>query len=253
MGTIRNTKSRAYTVEQDHWLIKNFSNMTCSQCADLFNKTFNKNVSWKKLVQHCRRTLKLSGNKNHFFTEEQDNFLLDNYKRLDNPTLCKLFNKKFDKQITTSTLCNRVNKLGGKKDIYYTKEEIEWLKENYIKDETVAQTYEKYVKMFGNRKSKIGIESFCKKKLKVKKPNSHKFYKGQKHLNSYGRDRRKQYALANNISNMEDYVLTSDNKLIPKSIYTTMSFEKELHKGELTDLFIDIRLAKKQVERNGSL
>lgn len=238
MGKIRKSKSRKYTEEQDTWLKENFNKYSCVECCNKFNATFGTNVEWKKLVQHSQRFLGLTGYKDHFWTKEHKDFIKKYYENTNVDDLVKTFNKKFDKQITRGTLCVMANKLGLSKGRTYSKEEIEWLKNNYLNDETVNETYEKYKKIFGSKKTACGINSFCKKNGMLK-PN-HRFVKGHNKRNIH-RERRRKFEIENDIS-LDNQVLTRENIVIPKMVYTRMSWDKQLHLGELTEYFRDLHL-----------
>lgn len=133
-----------YTQEEKEWLRKNYPILKPKELTENFIKTFNHNTSVHTLVNYCSNRLKVRINKRRIshYTNEQKAWLKENYYLLSKTKLAEQYNNKFNDNKKSNTLiCYCTRFLGlDKKDysirkniVFYDKEKIAWLKENYPK------------------------------------------------------------------------------------------------------------------------
>lgn len=131
-----------------------------------FNKIFNEHMSYSYLTDYLRKNKVKVLNRypNYKFTNKMRQYLLENHSEQTTTQLTeninKLFKTNFTKQYISTKLCSL--KLRAKNSDY-TQEQIKWLKENsdkyFYKDLTIL-----YNKTFDENRTKIAIESICKKR-----------------------------------------------------------------------------------------
>ena len=73
-----------------------------------YNETFDENVSRAGLKNHCRYTLGIQKPRENcrHYTNEQLQFLMENYEKMSNRELLILFNQKFNEHRTMSSMKN---------------------------------------------------------------------------------------------------------------------------------------------------
>lgn len=100
--------SKSFSAEADNWLIKNHSpSEIIRDLTDRYNLTFGENRSIDTMKHHCR-LIGLKQSKR--FTEEQDNWLIENAPKLSVAETARQFNMVFGANRTAEVLkvrCNR--------------------------------------------------------------------------------------------------------------------------------------------------
>ena len=135
---------KRYNNEQKQWLKQNINEYNNTvDFANNFNQKFNMNIKPHSLICYCNRIgLKSGKRKIEHYTEEQKQWLKNNYYNLSKSQLTNSFNQEFNTNVKVNTLisyCTRflnVNKKEyaiRKNVIFYDKEKITWLKNNYDK------------------------------------------------------------------------------------------------------------------------
>lgn len=137
-----------YTEEQNKFILENCNKYYLDELTRLFNKKFNENKSYdsmKNKVKNMTKNYKLRDKKENLlkrkslFNEEEHNFLKENRNQYNSlEELRNAFNENFNRNITYNSIkayCGRHNLLteGRRKPHTYTKEELEWTKNNYQK------------------------------------------------------------------------------------------------------------------------
>ena len=123
----------------------------------------------------------------HYYTVAEENFLKENVCKYDCVKLTDTFNKTFSTSLSVDSLRFKMSRMGlvyTTKNHVYTKEEKEWIKENYDN-----HTYEELAKLF-NKIFKCNVTSkklqeVCNKQLKLNKTNNAgRFLKKQTCINA---------------------------------------------------------------------
>lgn len=94
---------------QDDWLNDHWSGArSYKELAELYNETFHINVSKSAIKNHCHYILGIQKPRKaqRRYTEEQLQFLKENYTKMGNRELLKLFNEKFNDTRTLSAIKN---------------------------------------------------------------------------------------------------------------------------------------------------
>lgn len=94
---------------QDDWLNDHWSGARSYQeLTELYNKEFHTNASKSAIKNHCHYILGIQKPRKaqRRYTEEQLQFLKENYEKMGNRELLKLFNEKFNDTRTLSAIKN---------------------------------------------------------------------------------------------------------------------------------------------------
>ena len=127
-----------YTEEQTNWLLHNCKNYTLNELCIEFEKQFgickNKNTlkSYLNRILNCTYKKKI-----HRYTTKENQWLIKNYNKYTNEQLTKLFNEKFNCNVSNGSInshCLKTLKTNPKLIIKnrhrYTLEEDQWLINN---------------------------------------------------------------------------------------------------------------------------
>ena len=94
---------------EDDWIFKHIaSSGSYKELTHLYNETFHTNVSLSAIKNHCRFMLGIQKPRknNRHYTNEQIQFLRENYEQMSNRELLVLFNEKFNETRTLSSMKN---------------------------------------------------------------------------------------------------------------------------------------------------
>lgn len=164
---------KLFTAKQDKWLKKYAPTTEYATLCRMFNKTFGEQKTESSLKHRCHRLgICSSVNYQHDYTEEQEQWLRDNYENHPIKETCEKFRKKFGLNLTDLAIsihcCVRL-KIKANTCNYFSEEEKKWLIENYPKSEGKQDIYKKFCERFGNTRSANSISSMCINKLKLKR------------------------------------------------------------------------------------
>ena len=93
----------------DDWLNNHWSDArSYKELTELYTKTFDANVSVSGIKRHCRYILGIKKRRESQrpYTNEQLQFLKENYSKMGNKELLELFNEKFNESRTMSAIKN---------------------------------------------------------------------------------------------------------------------------------------------------
>lgn len=170
----------------------------------------------------------------HIYTPEEEKWLLDNVADHKYDELTVLFNEHFGLNQTKRMISLKLFGLGYRrfKTVRFTKEEDEWLRENYPslgrKETTIL-----FNKKFNKNKNKDDIHAHCTGVLGIKvteethRKNLVKYHTGRKKLGSEHYDKDK------NIMFVKAYEDRKRRNFIPRAQYVYMKHNglKEIPKG----------------------
>ena len=94
---------------QDSWLNEHWSDArTYKELTELYNETFKTNIDVSTIKWHCRDILGIHKPRKtqRRYTDEQLQFLKENYSKMGNRELLNLFNEKFNETRTLSAIKN---------------------------------------------------------------------------------------------------------------------------------------------------
>lgn len=215
------------------------------------------------------------------YTAKQNQFLLDYYPFHSIPETTVAFNTAFGTNLSEAAIkthCNRALRLKHH-NLYhfFNEEQIEWMKVNFPRDESRRETYERFVKIYGNYHSYNSFVSMSKK-LKLKKPAYRKNYQPGNRTWSTGLTKEQhrshftnesyermtntikinstnyRNALKYNLNSKEQVLSDLGNGqliIIPYKIYKRMTWRKMIGKGELTKTQLAIELLKEELKNEG--
>lgn len=128
-----------WTQEQREWVRDNFNpNERAKDLTARFNNTFGVNAKPKTVYAYINKGLGFrSAYVRHDYTQEEDNWIAENYCKFSGKRLTEEFNKRFDHSVTENALKARGQKLGVQNRVklhFYTNEELKWLLENYTEN-----------------------------------------------------------------------------------------------------------------------
>ena len=161
---------------RDDWIVANYSHYpTVRESVDAYNKEFNTNVAYPAFSRHIHKKLNLQIN--YYFTEEQMQWLKDNYG-CTYKELTDRFNEKFGTNYIWSReeyspierLCKRMGLSRYNTNYGYTAEEDEWLKE-YAPRFSNAWLSENIESVSGRKHSEDSIKIHIREWLDIRKGN----------------------------------------------------------------------------------
>ena len=164
-----------WTKEQSDWVREHFDLTTnMRELTNLFNREFGTDISQAVMVVHTRNTLKLMRGNLHIFTEEEIEWIEDNYKKFKNKNDFTVeFNSKFNTELSAYSLKSKAYKLGVAEDrkLTFTEEQIKWLRENYVRTVSTAhpirEITEKFNTQFNTCVSRQCLTNFCIRYLQM--------------------------------------------------------------------------------------
>ena len=140
--------------EKDAFLREYYPTHSSKETCEEYIKRFDENIKLGTLVNYCNRVLKLTTRDT--YSEEQKEWLREYFPYHSINETQREFNRIFGTNIKTHTLHGYCNKNLGLTRMGYrfSKEEIEWIKKYYPINETIDETYRKFVKRFGELHSR---------------------------------------------------------------------------------------------------
>lgn len=160
-----------WTKEQKQWLVNNYKNTDYNykyfykNLTERFNNIFNCNVPIVNIRDHCFR-LNLAKERSKYFeyTKEQEQWLKNNFDGKSYKKLAEQFNKIFNcnrDRYAIATKCRHMNiTIKREEPIFYTQEQIEWLKEN-VEGNWFETLTELFNKKFNTIRSVCAITKTC--------------------------------------------------------------------------------------------
>lgn len=271
LGVLTGNKHKKYTEEEINYIKLIYPNHSLNDVCKLFEKKFGYFISYEVMTQIAKR----HHIKGYRITKEEREWLKRNAANYTYKKLVDLFNITFDRNkglCAMKALLNHRMKLYCKPEFFeFTKEEDEWLKENYPK---LEYSREKLVEMinekFGNNRTEGSIHSHCVRKGYIKDREHFLYKKGnitwntgmsKEELKSYfnnesysrmtstyknmpNHKRRYDYEKENGVVLSKDICLTNigDGELVPvKTKYVLRARARKLDKaGELTKFIYSI-------------
>ena len=91
----------------DEWIEENLNRFSSySALCDEYNRIFGTSVNYRSLKGHVKRVLGLDKTRQNYrkFTEEQREFLKENYSKYNNRELHRIFNEKFNETRTMRSI-----------------------------------------------------------------------------------------------------------------------------------------------------
>ena len=105
-----------YTAEQDEWIVNNYSSFcTVKEALQEFNNTFSTNKSKNSLWSRASR-LNAHQREVHNYTEEEDQWIKENFHKDTWENLAVEFNEIFNSNIIGDKIRQRVSSLGLKRE-----------------------------------------------------------------------------------------------------------------------------------------
>lgn len=109
------TKRHIFTQEQDNFIKSNFNKYSTNELLSKFNKKFNTNITWSSIRSRKNKigaVNKINVKPLFSISKEEQTYLLDNYKYKSIQELTNLFNKRFNKGLSTTQIQHLKKKLG---------------------------------------------------------------------------------------------------------------------------------------------
>jgi hypothetical protein len=149
--TVKNTK---WTTEQVKFLKNNYSQFSNKKLVKLFNKEFNLERS-RSSIQNKGHKMGLE--KEDWWGKKTEEFLKENYSKINNKKLTKIFNNKFNYNRDRKTITAKANRMGLVKDNWWEEKEVEFLKKNFP-DKSDKEVVKLFNKKFNKDRTKTSIQ-----------------------------------------------------------------------------------------------
>ena len=108
-----------YQAYDNEWLIERFDKMSLAELCEKYNSAHGTNYRYEAIRWHCKEKLGLCKNGRIRYTDEQNEFLIENYPAYGKTETAKLFNERFGEAKNAEairTYCVRHLKLKVTKD-----------------------------------------------------------------------------------------------------------------------------------------
>ena len=269
--TLKIQSSKFYSDKEQEWLMTNYKKFNK---VESLTKAFNKHFSTNKTITALNCFLSKHNCFVQLYQQDENEWLIANSYKYYYPELTRLFNEKFGRNKSESSVrthCERWLKVYSKSANHYTKEQIEWIRENYPKDESRQEFQKRYIEKFNEYRS---IESLkCKALCLGVQKDAHQFKKGNKTWNKgMSKNEFKNHfsdeSYVNMVKHLEDSnpsriarkklnvskdesVTEIENgvyAVISKKLRKRLSYHHLLNKGELTLAAIDVYKVKMKLE-----
>ena len=141
--------SYSFTEEQNEWLAKNCLNYdNYRDFCNVFNEKFNANKKRDSFMVYCLRKNFLVEDTS-YWSEEQEDFIRENYELYTANKLTELLNEKFGIQKNLCVVKHKITKLNCCSKVrYYTEEEKEWILNNLSNYKTFDGLYNAFNEKF---------------------------------------------------------------------------------------------------------
>lgn len=152
-----------YTKEQENFIRQNYTTGTDRQeFAKTFNKKFKTNKRPSALFDKAKRIGSVHRTRNvKKYTQEEEQYILDYYNNpLNGYKFTEAFNKKFKSNRTLASIKNKAAELGKTESVFFTDEELNFLKRNSKKCSR-TELMEAFNKKFNKNRSLISIIDAC--------------------------------------------------------------------------------------------
>lgn len=109
------TKKHIFTQEQDNFIKSNFNKYSTNELLSKFNNKFNTNITWSSIRSRKNKigaVNKINVKPVISISKEEQAYLLGNYKYKTIQELTNLFNKRFNKELSTTQIQHLKKKLG---------------------------------------------------------------------------------------------------------------------------------------------
>jgi hypothetical protein len=106
------SKYNKWNNDEVQFLIDNYDNFQYSKLADIMSEKFNSKFTEGSINIKLKRLGIVSGTNNAEWSNEEVNFLVNNYKNLSNKELVKILNNKFDNNRSESSVKYKKYDLG---------------------------------------------------------------------------------------------------------------------------------------------
>lgn len=116
---LTNGLRKKFTDEQKEWVKENYKGVSNKELTEMFNKKYGTNFNQQQ-IQSLKAKYKLDSGLWHKFSEEQNQWIIDNCKDSTYDQLTEEFNKKFETNLTKKRMVNKVIKLNRAKDVLRT-------------------------------------------------------------------------------------------------------------------------------------
>lgn len=276
------TTKNFYTEEEDEWLKMFYPTMSCEKVVSEFNNRFEQKRTRDSIISHCDRSLGLKSGSFHHYTKEELDWIKTNYPTHPRTELVRMFNEKFGCEITKEaihTIASKRLHVCSDARKKYTKEQDEWLRDNYHLDESNKETERKFEEKFGIRKSAKSLLKRCKKMgFEIKNPyfkkgnitwntgmskEEYKSHFSEESFQSMTNTSKKNFPYINIRKEYEKqngpipdgYVLSERTPgsgeyiLIRYDIYKNLSYYKVVGQGKLTETMADYLEVKKELDK----
>lgn len=206
----------------------------------------------------------------HVYTPEENEWLRENYMNMRLKDAWEEFCKRFGYNGKMKALHNHCLRLGLVRDAVvdkcnFTKEENEWLRENWPKAEYGLATYIRYCSMFGCVRNFISVRAHCEKKG-WKKPAEYQHFvcgntmwtrRGEYVRDTSGLKKNRKYQAREKfgVLGRDDVYVTDlgdgEYIVVSKYVYNWLVSQGALGLGEVTKAFIDIGEVKEEMKKYG--
>lgn len=141
--------SYSFTEEQNKWLANNCLNYdNYKDFCNAFNEKFNANKKRDSFMIYCLRK-KFLVEDTSYWSEEQEDFIRENYELYTVKELVELFNEKFRSKKTLNMVKHKITELNCCSKVrYYTNEEKEWILNNLNNYSLIEDIYNAFKEKF---------------------------------------------------------------------------------------------------------
>ena len=238
---LRKEKRGDFTKEENEWFKKFYPKYGSRETTKEFEKVFGRKLTQHQVVCHCNKIGVFTDGR--YYTKKEEEWLKNNWNTFETPKSAhEAFVAKFGGKHGAHNLRTKVCEMGIKLDkLWYSQEEIEWIKENYPRsDLSVKEIYKLFCDKFGKDASTYkAFITFAKKhgfindeRKGILKLGTRKWYD----------KKRKELGIS------DDEVLSDLGNgeiiAIDKKFYKNMAGRGVLGKGEITETYLDICKAK---------
>ena len=116
---LTNGLRKKFTDEQIKWVKENYKGIQNKELTEMLNKKFNTNFT-EQQIESLKGKFGLNSGLWHKYSEEENQWIIDNCKGFTYDQLTKEFNKKFKTNLTKKRMLNKIVKLNRAKDVLRT-------------------------------------------------------------------------------------------------------------------------------------
>lgn len=163
-------KKGNYTQDQENWLRINVMNKTYKNLVELtnaFNNVFGECRTKAAIQTKINKSMGMKLNTNNLFTEEEDKWLRENYRKYLMKELCQKHNDIFPER-TEQSLTQYLFRQGLLMKLW-TAEEENWVCKNYYEYESLEKLLDEFNRRFDRKRTLQGFSLHCQNVLKLKR------------------------------------------------------------------------------------